>query len=88
MFNSYDMACWFDSEQQFKDRFIMRDLLQQINDRLNEINDESYTIEPIALDFYNELCKKNALTIDYLTSTIIKSMVIFFNFLFLSRPSW
>lgn len=58
-FDSHDMPCWFNYEQEFKDRFIMRDLLQRIIDRLNEINDGSYTIEPIALDYYKELCATN-----------------------------
>ena len=57
-FYSHDLPCWFNYEQQFKDRFIMRDLLQKIVDRLNEINDGSYVVKPFALDEYNELCLK------------------------------
>lgn len=58
-FDSHDMPCWFNYEQQFKDRFIMRDLLRQLVNRLNEINDGSFVVEPSALDFYNELCTKD-----------------------------
>ncbi|MCD7727283.1 MAG: hypothetical protein LUH57_02920 [Ruminococcus sp.] len=58
-FDSHDMPCWFNYEQQFKDRFIIRDLLQKIVNRLNEINDGSYVVEPFALNYYNELCTKD-----------------------------
>lgn len=57
-FNSHNLPCYFNYKQQFKDRFIMRDLLQKIFERLNEINDGSYVIEPLALDEYNKLCLK------------------------------
>ena len=37
----------------------MRDLLQRIVNRLNEINDGSYVVEPFALEEYNQLCLKD-----------------------------
>lgn len=58
-FDSHDLGCWFNYVQQFKDRFIMRDLLQKLVNRLNEINDGSYIVEPLALDEYNKLCSKD-----------------------------
>lgn len=58
-FDSHDMGCWFNYEQQFKDRYIMKDLLQKLVTRLNEINDGTFSVEPHALLSYLELCKKD-----------------------------
>lgn len=57
-FNSHDQPCWFNEEQKYKDRFIMLDLLEKLVSRLNEINDGSYVVEPIALEYYRKLCEK------------------------------
>ncbi len=57
-FDSHVQACWFNEEQQYADRFIMLDLLEKIASRLDEINDGSYVVEPIALEEYRNLCKK------------------------------
>ena len=55
-FNSHDQPCWFNEKQEYKDRFIMLDLLEKLVSRLNEINDGSYVVEPIALEYYRRLC--------------------------------
>ncbi|MCD7729926.1 MAG: hypothetical protein LUI05_00310 [Oscillospiraceae bacterium] len=57
-FNLHDQLCWFNEEQKYKDRFIMLDLLEKLVSRLNEINDGSYVVEPIALEYYRKLCEK------------------------------
>lgn len=56
-FDSHDQACWFNEKQQYADRFIMLDLLEKIVSRLEEINDGSYVVEPIALEEYRSLCQ-------------------------------
>ena len=44
-FDSHDQACWFNKEQEKKDKYKMLSLLKQLNDRLNEINDGSFKVE-------------------------------------------
>lgn len=50
MYNSYyefdrDEACYFNKEQQLKDKEKMLSLLNQLIERLNEINDGSFLID-------------------------------------------
>lgn len=44
-FNSHEQACWFNEEQEKKDKIRMLSLLKQLLDRLNELNDGSFIIE-------------------------------------------
>lgn len=44
-FDSHDLPCWFNHEQEKKDKDIMLDLIQKILSRLNEINDGSFVVE-------------------------------------------
>ena len=44
-FDSHDMACWFNKEQQRKDKYLMLSMLEQLIARLEEINDGSYEID-------------------------------------------
>ena len=44
-FDSHDQACWFNEEQEKKDKEKMISLLKQLIDRLNEINDGSFVVE-------------------------------------------
>ena len=44
-FASHDQACWFNEEQEKKDKEKMISLLKQLIDRLNEINDGSFVVE-------------------------------------------
>lgn len=44
-FDSHDQACWFNEEQEKKDKEKMISLLKQLIDRLNEINDGSFIVE-------------------------------------------
>ena len=44
-FDSHDQACWFNEEQEKKDKEKMISLLKQLIDRLNEINDGSFVAE-------------------------------------------
>lgn len=58
-FSNDAVHCSFNYNKQFEERFIVKDLLKKLVNRLNEINDGSYEIEPIALEWYEELCLKN-----------------------------
>ena len=44
-FDSHDQTCWFNEEQEKKDKEKMISLLKQLIDRLNEINDGSFVVE-------------------------------------------
>lgn len=44
-FESHDQACWFNEEQEKKDKEKMISLLKQLIDRLNELNDGSFIVE-------------------------------------------
>ena len=44
-FDSHEQACWFNEEQEKKDKFKILSLLKQLIDRLNELNDGSFIVE-------------------------------------------
>ena len=44
-FDSHDQACWFNEEQEKKDKEKMISLLKQLINRLNELNDGSFIVE-------------------------------------------
>ena len=44
-FDSHDQACWFNEEQEKKDKEKMLSLLKRLVDRLNELNDGSFIVE-------------------------------------------
>ncbi|MGM9984838.1 hypothetical protein [Fibrobacter intestinalis] len=44
-FNTHNMACWFDKELEKKNSARMLSLIEQIKNRLNEINDGSFVVE-------------------------------------------
>ena len=44
-FDSHDQACWFNEEQEKKDKEKMISLLKQLIDRLNLLNDGSFLVE-------------------------------------------
>ena len=44
-FDSHDQTCWFNEEQEKKDKEKMISLLKQLIDRLNELNDGSFIVE-------------------------------------------
>lgn len=43
-FDSHNQPCWFNKEQEKKDKNKMLDLLNQLIERLNKINDGSYEV--------------------------------------------
>lgn len=43
-FDTDDEACWFDGNQERKDKWKMLAMLKQLGNRLNEINDGSFTV--------------------------------------------
>ncbi len=49
-FDSHGQSCWFNKEQEKKDKHKMLSLLKKLVDRLNEINDGSY----IVIDYETE----------------------------------
>ena len=53
-FDSHDQACWFNEEQEKKDKEKMISLLKQLIDRLNELNDGSFLVK----DYETERLKK------------------------------
>lgn len=44
-FDYKDEACFFDEEQEKKDKYKMLDLLEKLKNRLNELNDGSFEID-------------------------------------------
>ncbi len=54
-FDSHDMPCWFNEEQQKSDKGKMLSLVNQLKTRLIEINDGSFEIEDLITPFYNKL---------------------------------
>ena len=44
-FDSHDVACWFNHEQEKADKDIMLDIINKIKARLDEINDGSFVVE-------------------------------------------
>lgn len=44
-FDSHEQACWFNKEQEKKDKSKMLSLLKQLIDRLSELNDGSFIVE-------------------------------------------
>lgn len=54
-FDSHGEACWFNKEQQKKDKPKMLQLLSKLKKRLNEINDGSFEIEDLITPEYEDL---------------------------------
>lgn len=46
-FDTHDVACWFNEEQEKADKQKMLTLLAKLNARLDEINDGSFTVEDL-----------------------------------------
>ena len=58
-FDSHDQACWFNYEQEFKDRFIWLDLFKRLMARLNEINDGTCVFVDYETEEWEKLCREN-----------------------------
>lgn len=54
-FDSHDQPCWFNEEKERSQKHIMLSLLQQLNGRLDEINDGSFVVEDHLTDYYRKL---------------------------------
>ena len=54
-FDSHNQACWFNEEQEKKDKEKMLSLLKQLVDRLNELNDGSFIVEDLETERLNSL---------------------------------
>lgn len=54
-FDSHDEPCWFNKEQEIKDKDLMLDLINQLIRRLNEINDGSYVVIDNISKIFKEL---------------------------------
>ena len=54
-FDSHDQACWFNKEQQIKDKPKMLELLAKLKARLEELNDGSFEIEDLITPEYDSL---------------------------------
>lgn len=54
-FDSHDKACWFNKEQQIKDKPKMLELLSKLKARLDEINDGSFEVEDLITPEYENL---------------------------------
>lgn len=46
-FDSHGQACWFNEEQERADKELMLSMLAMLVERLDEINDGSYTVEDL-----------------------------------------
>ena len=54
-FDSHNEACWFNKEEQIKDKPKMLELLTKLKERLDEINDGSFEIEDLITPEYANL---------------------------------
>lgn len=54
-FDSHDMPCWFDKDKEKREKQQMADIIRQILNRLNEINDGSFTVEDYETERLNNL---------------------------------
>ena len=54
-FDSHNEACWFNKEEQIKDKPKMLELLTKLKERLDEINDGSIEIEDLITPEYANL---------------------------------
>lgn len=54
-FDSHDLPCWFNKEQEKKDKDKMLFLLKKLNDRLNEINDGTFIVEDLETERVKKL---------------------------------
>lgn len=54
-FDSHDLPCWFNEEQEKKDKEKMLSLLKRLNDRLEEINDGSFVVEDLETERVKKL---------------------------------
>ena len=54
-FDSHDEACWFNKEQQIKDKPKMLNLLAKLKARFDEINDGSFEVEDLITPEYENL---------------------------------
>lgn len=54
-FDSHDQACWFNEEQEKKDKTKMLSLLKQLVARLNEIDDGSFIVEDLETERLEKL---------------------------------
>ena len=53
--DSHEQGCWFNEEQEKKDKSKMLSFLKQLNDRLNELNDGSFIVEDYETDRLEKL---------------------------------
>ena len=54
-FDSHDVACWFNNEQEKADKDIMLDIINKIKARLDEINDGSFVVEDYVTEHLKNL---------------------------------
>ena len=54
-FDSHDQPCWFNHEQEKKDKDIMLELIRKILARLDELNDGSFVVEDYETERLNSL---------------------------------
>ena len=54
-FDSHGESCWFNKEQQLKDKPKMLELLSKLKARLDEINDGSFEVEDLITPEYENL---------------------------------
>ena len=54
-FDSHDVACWFNHEQEKADKDIMLDIINKIKARLDEINDGSFVVEDYVTEHLKNL---------------------------------
>ena len=54
-FDSHDVACWFNHEQEKAYKDIMLDIINKIKARLDEINDGSFVVEDYVTEHLKNL---------------------------------
>lgn len=54
-FDSHDQPCWFNYEKEKADKDLMLSIIEKIKERLEEINDGSFTIEDLETSRLNNL---------------------------------
>lgn len=57
-FDSHNQACWFNEKLFLEEFLLLLELIEKLKNRLNEINDGSYTVEDIETEILHNLIYK------------------------------
>ena len=53
-FNTHNVACWFNSKKAENEKLILKEMINELISKLNEINDGSFIVENLLSDWLNK----------------------------------